>query len=77
MTSHRLVSSVYGVLEGLMTEVFEKLEQLKEFVSENTFKEANHFYKYNKSRILDVYLEGRDIVFEGLGKTTIVVSARD
>lgn len=60
-----------------MTEVFEKLEQLKEFVSENTFKEANHFYKYNKSRILDVYLEGRDIVFEGLGKSTIVVSARD
>ena len=60
-----------------MIDVLEKLEQLKELVSENTFKEANHFYKYNKSRILDVYLEGRDIVFEGLGKSTIVVGERD
>ena len=72
MTSHKLVSSVYGVLEGLMTEVLEKLEQLKEFVSENTFKEANHFYKYNKSRILDVYLEGRKLerekILKKLGK---------
>lgn len=55
-----------------MTEVLEKLEQLKEFVSENTFKEANHFYKYNKSRILDVYLEGRKLerekILKKLGK---------
>ena len=60
-----------------MTEVLEKLEQLKELVYRPLLRKLTIFTSTTSHATSDVYLEGRDIVFEGLGKSTVVVSERD
>jgi hypothetical protein len=46
-------------------------------VSANTFKEALAVFSNNPNKIVSVELEGKDIVFTGLGKGVIVVKHRD
>lgn len=53
------------------------LNQYKEQVSYNTWFAASQFFKYNKTKLVDIYLEGSDILFEGLGKGIITIKHRD
>ena len=57
-------------------EIWNLLISFQKKTSEATWNEAFQFYHYNKSRLTGIFMEGKDIVFEGRGKGTTVIKYR-